>query len=422
MVLDYYPMDIDRTYEFIWDVAGYNDNISVQETIEELLDDRFCRHILPRGKNKGEMCMKRFRKIKCINNNIYNKYCSEHRYIHTECAVQDCNKHRKKGSNVCFKHFRMKTKIETLDEYYSYNNHYESIYNFREYKNYINKIKIRNDFSWPKNYFDHESIKINYNSNPVIKYKKFSLLSFLECIYERFKKNIYNFINKYKINIKVLYYLIYLVKTIKEKTFIKDVILYENNNTNTIFYNDIYLYIKNVKYDNFYKYLYKIYNTNYKYIFKIIFKTYKNHKKPNDYFINVKDIDINRPYNPKRICYSPLKQTPEQRKEKKRIQKFNLKYNKLLKINKEMMNFIDNNLKTDFCKAKIKEIIYEYMYLLDKRIKNGNNDINIIRDTYKGLYSELCNSWYFFYPDDEDENHDNKIVNDINTWKKYGIH
>lgn len=80
----------------ILDIAGYSDTLSVQETIEDLLDDRFCRHIFPRGKNK---------------------YCYEHKYLHTKCNI-----------NNCFKHFKMKTKMEPLDEY---------IYNYRNYKDYI---------------------------------------------------------------------------------------------------------------------------------------------------------------------------------------------------------------------------------------------------------------------------------------------
>lgn len=289
----------------------------------------------------------------------------------------------------------------------------------------------------------------SYKYNSIIKYENFSLSDLLNCIYERFKINIYNFINKYKIDIKVLYYLIYLIKKINERNNNKAVILYETNYINTLFYKDIYLYIRNIKYDKFYKYLYKIYNSNYRHIFKMILKTDKKYKvNNNDHYSNVKDI-INMEYNlnnnhyyttsnifnikikdinikrqlfPKLICYTPLKMTPEKRKEKKKMQKFSIKYNKLLKINKEIMNFIDNNLKTDFYKSKAKEIIYEYMYLLDKRIQNGNNNINIIRDTYKILYSELCNSWYGFYPEDDEEIHDNRIVNDIKTWKMYASH
>lgn len=471
MVLDYYPMDVNRTYEFIWDVAGYNDNISVQETIEDLLDDRFCRHIFPKGKNKGQMCMKHFRKTKDINNQ--NKYCYEHKYLHIKCNIKNCYKNRKKGEKVCFKHFKIKTKIETLDEYHSYNDYNEYIYNYRNYKDYINKIKIRNDFSWPKNYFDNKNIEI-YKSNPMIKYEKFSLLDFLNCIYDKYKIDIYNFTNKYKISIKVLYYLIYLIKEINKKQVIKDIILYKNSHINIVFFKNIYLYIEKIKYDNFCKYLYKIYNTNYINLFKTFLKSdnnnmillrnniniFKKYKKINgsrcanlefksdyDYVkdivkieynilnshyytcinistIKIKDVEINRPTIPKLICYTSLTLNSEERKQKKRLQKFNIKYNKLLKINEEVINFIDNKLKTLRYKKRIKEIIYENMYFLDKRIKNENKDINIIRDTYRQIYSELCNTWYGFYPDDEekDEYYDDKIVNDISTWKKYASH
>lgn len=47
---------------------------------------------------------------------------------------------------------------------------------------------------------------------------------------------------------------------------------------------------KNIKYDDFYKYLQKIYNSNFRHIFKIFLKTNNNYKNNNDHLCYINDI------------------------------------------------------------------------------------------------------------------------------------
>jgi hypothetical protein len=229
-------------------------------------------------------------------------------------------------------------------------------------------------------------------------------MEFLYHIYEKNIIQINRFIKKYKINISFLYYLLKFIKKVNERLYTQNVILYENK---CIFYNKIYEHIEKTKYERLYKYIYKIYNTNYINIFKVF---------------KVKDFNIVKNPDPKLICYKILKLKPEERKQKKKIQKFNIKYNKLKQINEEYYEWINKNLKTDFFKDKIKDIIDEQMKYLDKSIKDNGKNIDFIRNTYRTIYSYLCNSWEFIIIDNELERHDFKIVYNSDTWKKYGVH
>lgn len=120
MVLDYYVMDIERTYMFIHDECGYNDDISTEEIIYELLHDGFCKYINKKGKNIGNMCQKKIRKNKNDVNIDKNIYCHFHKYREKICFINNCNKKCKIGYNYCKRHLKFKTKIETIKDEYSY--------------------------------------------------------------------------------------------------------------------------------------------------------------------------------------------------------------------------------------------------------------------------------------------------------------
>lgn len=108
MVKDYLPMDLNKTYNFISN--EYKNNISTNETIDFLLDDRFCRHIYSKGKNKSKICLSYIKNKKpgkplCsrhyeIENKLYKKY-KKYKSIclFSECKSYNringyCNKHK----------------------------------------------------------------------------------------------------------------------------------------------------------------------------------------------------------------------------------------------------------------------------------------------------------------------------------------
>jgi hypothetical protein len=220
MVLDYIPCDIDN-FSYLYEDYKKLKDLDITEgnkLFYNLLDTRFCRHVLPRGKNKGKMCMKKIR-----NDGII--YCHIHKYLYKKCKINSCDNRRKKGYKICTKHCKYKTKIN--NEIILFNNIdlymnsecYPNMDNFRCYYTHINiwNIKIRNDFTFPKIYFHHKSIENNYNNNPIIKYKRFSVINFFYKIYTKYKNLILDILQKYKINISFLYILLLCIKQFNEK-------------------------------------------------------------------------------------------------------------------------------------------------------------------------------------------------------------
>lgn len=473
MVLDYIPCDVDVFSSFYKEYKKLKKltKDDANKLFWNLLDKSFCKCIIARGKNKGLLCMKRIRSD--FVDDGYT-YCRSHRYQETECNIETCNKKRKKGYKVCSKHYKMKTKIEEFidkNKFYKLEKDEEEIMEkdeeeikllknidlytkfdyYHKIDNYICfypnmnifKIKIKDNIAFPK---------YKYENQHIIKYNNFCIKKFLYNIFINFKNMINAFIKRYNINIIFLYYLLDLIKKINEKHYSKDIILYKNK---FVFNEIIYEYIDYEKYKRLYEYIHKIYNTNYTILLKILYNEKKKIKKvpeienlSNNYYnyikeiikieynmlnnyyytssnifeIKINDIEIVRRDIPNLVCYNPLKQSPNERKEKKRIQKFNNKYKKLLKINEETFIWIDKTLKTELYKNKAKYIIIEQMIYLDKIIEIHGKDINFIRNTYKSIYSYLCDSWEFISRDDSFEKHDFKIVYNSDNWKKYGSH
>lgn len=431
MVLSYVPCDLDA-FSYLYKDYKKIKNLDKNEANElfwGLLDDRFCKCKITKGVYKGKLCMKEI-KDDYVNNGFI--YCRTHRYQEMECKVITCVNKRRKGYDICTKHLKLKTKIESVDEssndnyiYYHSNEEKDEINlfnnlelfidiegypymdNFRCYYTHYNifKIKFRNDFALPKNYFDHKSIYETYENKPIIKYNNFSLMKYLYNIYNRFKENINNFVKKYNTNICFLYYLILLIKKLNEKDEINDVILYENKQK-YIFNNKIYEYIVETKYDNLYKYIYKLYNKNSINIFNTLLNTNKNNQ------VIVYD----------NVFKSRLKKYIENKKKRNRKKKSKHNKNKILDIkHKDMVNVNDLNNKimsehidSGFICIKIwpmeykyyndfleYEIIYFHCFITDDIndkfvllfYKDKKDLFNCKEITYKHLYNLLIREY-----------------------------
>jgi hypothetical protein len=250
MILNYFPMKIDETYEFIQDECEYKDDRDVQEIIYDLLSDDFCKYIIKKGKHEGMMCLKKIRNNK-NSPTAENKYCHFHRYREKICNFENCNNKCKNKYNICKKHLSYKTSLNDVDNIYEnvfYNSNEENdeinifnnidIYTNLDYINKVDnfihyypsfdiqKIKICNDFMLQKNYFEHNSIYEKFKEMPIIRYEKFSIIKFLYKIYNTYKNTILKFIEKHNIDLNVLYNLLIVLLKIKnndknEITYIK---------------------------------------------------------------------------------------------------------------------------------------------------------------------------------------------------------
>lgn len=358
---------------------------------------------------------------------VNNIYCHFHTYREKKCFIKTCDKKCKQGFNYCKKHIKFKTKIDDVKEednyenvLYNSKNEEKEIESFNDIDLYTNldymnkvdnficyyplfniyKINLCNDYTLRKNYFEHKSIYKSYENQPIIKYNRFSLMKYLYNLYNKFKTNIYNFVKKYNINICFLYYLLLLIKEQNKKVYPKDVILYKNNIINYIFNEKIYEYISKIKYNIFYKYLCKIYNTN-------------NNNIINNVLINDKNNQIiiyNNNFNArlKKYIFNKKKRI-KQRKSKKNKKELKIKYIdvKVSDLNNEMLNEkIDSgwmnikiwpmspNYYKDFLNYEIKFFhCYYTNNIKDKYVilfyKNEKNIINYKEITYRQLFDLL---------------------------------
>lgn len=422
MVLDYIPCDVDNLSYLYEDYIKLKD-LDITESNElfyNLLDNRFCRHVLPRGKNKGKMCMKKIR-----NDGIV--YCHIHKYLYKKCKINYCDNRRKKGHKICTKHFKLKTIICNIDEIYTFKEQIEDIDNFRCYYTHINiwNIKIRNDFTFPKNYFHHKSVENSYRNKPIIKYKKFSVINFFYKIYTKYKNLILDIIQKYKINISFLYILLLCIKQFNEKKCdninIKEYISYMINVP--LDYEIIY----NISYKNNYYYHFIpnkrriteipkisynpsdmkiiLYNNYFnesinKYINNCIKKNIKNRKKKlkqklKNKIIKIEDISIipRKEYETFCIFINKFEDLSNEKKLKELVNYDNHKDDDKLKIIDILKNILKelNKIKTKYkCKNIIRNInimeIYCF-YLLDVIIKDNYEDKNYkkLRDDIKKI-------------------------------------
>jgi hypothetical protein len=170
---------------------------------------------------------------------------------------------------------------------------------------------------------------------------------------------------------------------------------FKYKNYNTDFYcNNCYYIIKLFTP----RYLYNIYRYTYKYFCEI-----KNRK-----------IITREPIYNRLISYKKIKKDYYKKK-------FNIKYNKLLKINEKTIKWADTKLKSDYYKDKLKDIIIYDMYELNENISKNGKNLDFIRITYRSIYCKLHNSWWICSIEDDDDKHDyNLIINQ--EWKEYGVH
>lgn len=429
MVLDYYPMDIDKTYEFIWDECGYNDNISVEEIISDLLDNRFCKYIYKIGKNNGQMCMRKFSKNKDYNS---LSLCRRHRYQEKhKCLEENCNK-LIKYNKYCKKH-----NIPLYKKCFHYNDYDE------------NHISLYIDFnclfnkSWKKTIYTTRSNGVIYGfGSNTLDFEKDISFYILKINKETEKK-------KQKNKNKLKFVFIYICNNIKKKNKIKNDNQFKKLDTKASdffkidknkllsYLNNLYLLINNNKsFDEIKSFMLNIIN---------IIEMYESKKKINNYISNIinkqlnpsiiynildehkkkriksnlnniiiKDIYEINGYFPKLICY--ISKNPEERKNKKKLQKFNIKYNKLLQLNNKTIDLYKSNVYFKY----INNIIDSNMKILEKKINKKGKDIQFIRNTYNCIYNELVQlEWEV---DNKLNKKDYEIINNIESWRDYAIH
>lgn len=162
---------------------------------------------------------------------------------------------------------------------------------------------------------------------------------------------------------------------------------------------------------NLNKYYKEIVDKHFEFDFKKIFKNinYKTYTYE-DYISDIVNIENN------------IVKVKNERRNKKYIKKFNDKYNNLIKLNEETIEWANEALKTDYYKNSIIRIINENMDWLNSKIEKNGKDIEFIRKTYRFLFQELCDEWETLNPVDDDDKHDDKICCKTETWKMYAIH
>lgn len=315
---DYLPLNFNKTYDFIFDECGYSDNISTEEIITELLDDRFCRHIYKNGKNVGNMCLSYTKNKKTYNG---KPLCGRHFIVETKkykkykskCLYENCKSYSK-INGYCNKH-----KLPPLPEpnYEENRFFFDQIYIvkykkpiyininvFKFYKRFVFKKTINYKKTMESNitYFIKNNIILKVINKYNIYWLKIKSVFVFKFLYEKKKKvqkkevsqNTPIFKNKKYIEF-YLYYIYYMLKNINDIEVLKNnlfvilnIISYNMN------INDIYLKTRNVKnykrmdlilhknnnlyeFNNIFIYIFwSYYNTIYKYWskfnFDIIFK------------------------------------------------------------------------------------------------------------------------------------------------------
>lgn len=101
MVLDYIPCDTEQfgilydDYREIKRIPKYDESIFFN-----VLDKRFCKYLMKKGKYKNKLCLKKISK-----NHEDEIYCYTHRYQEKKCSVNNCKNKCKKSLNICNKHY-----------------------------------------------------------------------------------------------------------------------------------------------------------------------------------------------------------------------------------------------------------------------------------------------------------------------------
>lgn len=187
MILQYYPMNKEATYDFIWDECGYRDPISVEEIIYDLVDDGFCKYINKKGKSEGHMCLKKIRK----NTEKNEVYCHFHRYRNKICTANGCNSKCQKNYNRCKKHMKYWTSIQLINETCDHGEKYVTFDTIYYYP-------IVNIYGIIRNINALQEINVSSSDNGVlIKNVHFSINKFLYEIFNKFKELLLKIIKKY---------------------------------------------------------------------------------------------------------------------------------------------------------------------------------------------------------------------------------
>lgn len=208
MVKDYYPFDIEKTYEFIQDECENRNNISTQEIIYDLLDDRFCKYIYINGKNKNKMCLSYIKNIK--SNSNYKNFCFRHKYVaertelrkkikeqkiktRTICKYKTC-RNIAKDCDLCKKHIKQQNgDVQTSPNIHTkqYSPTISTLNVFNEYL-YLNRL-----FKINKNIFE-ETLNLNLLYEKNVKKENITNITFgdLDFIIDPKYENIKNIISK----------------------------------------------------------------------------------------------------------------------------------------------------------------------------------------------------------------------------------
>lgn len=464
MVLDYIPCDVEKFKEY-YDEYQEMKNIPKDDEVIffDMLDKRFCRYIIKKGKYKNHLCMRKFSKY--IENEIY---CHTHRYQEKKCYVNNCKNKCKKGKNKCNKHYKeYRVKIETVEEYTNDINYHFKIDFFMYYYPKINifDIKIKDNIK-KSDTFSSEKKDLKmicyHNEKKNISNKHNNILSFdtkktvpdkynsekseivehvlLENENKNENKDFYNTYNN--INTEVIdhigLYLCnmnYILETTNSIVLLKrslfnileilfNILTIKNcneyleladyNNFNNKKYHEIILYEHKNYYFNINIYTY-IWYSYYEKIRIFWIKTGLNIFK-NEFYIykklNEKLLTTNKK-NTKKI-------SPERKKRKKELNNFNKKYKLLTDINKKYADWARINLSTDFYIDRIINIIEENMEHLNEKTNKYGKSMETLRNIYTYIGTQLYDAWELIEPKDNIEKHDLKLIYK-QEWKEYDI-
>lgn len=347
MVLDFLPFDIIKTRDF-FDDNDY-DVISREETIDFLIDDRFCKYVHKSGKYKNCVCLK---KIKLPKDEIKEQLCYIHRYQKEfiTCAHGNCRRRVKKIGLFCYIHYTPEKKEES---------NIETINNDKNNNNIL--ILPQNDYStFPKN------MKIYIYDNS----------SRDKCIL--FSKNRFNTLNK-----DIEKYLLFLKKKkiiiIKIKAFMYFNFIFKNINKKII-KNDVSTStFTKITINN--KHLLEFYLSSLKYVSETTSSIYLLRNNINNILTILKNklsLDINEDYLELTDYYKSNYKTYMEEV----IDEFYLQQNDN-KNNIKYHDFLNIKYKYDIKKIKIKDMFFENTITIKDNIKlityNKNKlNINII--------------------------------------------
>lgn len=367
MVLSYIPYNINHFYDLMnlyCEITNINNPKEQKDFFLELLDNRFCKHFIKKGNNKGKPCLRKHK-----NDGIY---CNSHMIKYQE-KNKKCLGITKYGKS-CLQ------KVKSYSDFCYYH----------KKKNIINNTKTYNCNIIFKQLF---LIEKSYGYQNSLVKKKHSFI------------DIYIFLKKHNVSYSILLYTIFLIikMTSQNQNNLRNgwdydnnqqIVLYEHKeNYPIIFFNNIiYTYINKYRYNKFMKYLKKIYVSN---LSEII--NYEEIQKKKKYLKNKK----------KRL------KLKEKRKLKKCKPDLSCSYSYIktncIKPNvfegiiaEESINLKDWPVKYDYYKDKIPyNINYFHCFI---NIKNEdsqkvilfyykNDKINHIKITYKELYDLLLKEY-----------------------------